>query len=45
MAINKLKQRRNDDKKKSIGFDSGASMSIIVPNSRNRGKTITPTPY
>ena len=41
MAVNKLKHKRLENKNR-LKFESPASMSIIVPNSRHRGKTISP---
>ena len=41
MAVNKLKHKRIENKNR-LKFESPASMSIIVPNSRHRGKTISP---
>ena len=41
MAVNKLKHKRIENKNR-LKFESPASMSIIVPNSRHRGKTMSP---
>jgi hypothetical protein len=40
MAVNKLKHKRIENKNR-LKFESPASMSIIVPNSRHRGKTMS----